>query len=154
MGTEILHTDSSRIVDTPKTGALVWVMFLGFLIPPALVVFLASLYEPLPHQTLWVVLFGIPAFLLLFSLPRRYTLDLERLTIHGLFYRFHIPRQRIRSVRRVGAARAMASLSSIFCSDPRRALLIRRDRGLPVVISPSRPEPFLALDPSTKEADQ
>jgi hypothetical protein len=133
------------IEDVPKTGGLVWVMFLGFLAPAALVVYVGHQVGPLPHQTLWVLLMGLPALILLLSLPRSYTLDQERLTIHGLLYRVRIPRERIRRVRRVGPGRALVSLGSVFCSDPARALAIERDRGLTLIISPRQPEPFLAL---------
>jgi len=126
---------------------VVWLLFLGFLLPPALLVWFGRTLGPLPHQTLWSVLLGLPAVLLLAMLPRKYSLDAEALVIHGYLYRLRVPRARIRAVQPVSALRAMLHPGSMFCSDPRRALAVDRDRGPRLVISPTRPGPFLALDP-------
>jgi hypothetical protein len=122
-------------------------MFLGFLVPPALLVWFGRTLGPLPYQSVWLVLLGLPAVLMLAMLPRRYTLDAEALVIQGSFYRLRVPRAHIRAVRPVSTLRALLYPGSMFCSDPGRALIVERARGMRLIISPSRPGPFLDLDP-------
>ena len=55
------------------------------------------------------------------------------------------------TTRAVGAkdsAAALVSLGSVFCSDPGRAIELQRRRGRALVISPRRPELFLAALPA------
>ncbi|HOX43593.1 MAG TPA: hypothetical protein PK668_08345 [Myxococcota bacterium] len=136
----------------PRTSASVWLLFVGFLLPPALVVWFGRTLGPLPYQTVWVVLLGLPALILVLMLPRKYTLDAEALVIHGAIYRLRVPRSRIRAVRPVSALRALSALGSVFCSDPGHALAVERERGVRLIISPRRPGPFLDLDPAVRQA--
>lgn len=144
---------TSEIVDQPRIGPAMWLLLACFLIPPAVVTVIGNMVGTIPNQRLWVILLGVPIPLLLFSMPRRYTLGPEGLTITGLFYRFRVPRAQIKSVERVGMGRALVYPGSVFCSDPGRALLIERSGKLNLVISPRLAEPFLALDPSRGEGD-
>lgn len=152
MGTQPIPESTSEqgpvVEDWPRIGPAMWVLLAGFLVPPALVTWAGNTLGGFEHQTLWVVLLGLPFVVMLISLPRRYCLDARRLTIHGLFYRFRIPRDSIRSVRRVGVGTSLIHPGSVFCSDPGRALRIERQGKFPVLISPRDPTPFLALDPT------
>jgi Zn-dependent protease with chaperone function len=136
------------LVDTPRIGPSMWVLLVGLLLPPALVTWAGNTLGGMEHQTLWVILLGCPFVLMVLSLPRKYELDADQLTIRGLFYRLRIPRSAIRSVRRAGRGAALTQLGSVFSSDPARALRIERASGWPVMISPRDPAPFLALDPN------
>ena len=131
--------------DVPKTGPVLWLLLLGFLIPPCAVAFIGNSIGGLPHQTLWVILLGLPIPLVMLSLPRSYTIDSEHLTISGFVYRVRVPLGEIRSVKPIGTLRALLHPGSLFCSNPARALRLVRNRGRILVISPTDPEPFLTL---------
>lgn len=136
--------------DQPRIGPAMWFLLAGFLIPPAVVTFLGRMVGGLPHQTLWVILIGLPLPVLLFSMPRRYLIRNGQLIIQGLFYKIRIPVTDIRSIAPVSTVRAMVHITSFLCSDPGRALLLRRDDGFDLVFSPRDPAPFLALAPPTE----
>ncbi len=137
-----------ELLDVPRVGPLMWLMLLALVLPPAFLVLLQRL-GPVPVATRpWVVLLCLPFFLVLLSLPRRYRLNGRQLVIEGLFYRKRIPREQIVSARRIGSAAALVSLGSVFCSDPGRAIELQRRRGRALVISPRRPELFLAALPA------
>ncbi len=151
MGTQPIpesKPQTAEIVDQPRIGPAMWLLLACFLIPPTLVTLVGNMVGTIPNQRLWVVLLGVPIPLMLFSLPRRYTLDGDGLTITGLFYRVRVPRAQILSVKRVGVGRALVYPGSVFCSDPGRALLIERSGKMNLVISPRQGAPFLALDPA------
>jgi hypothetical protein len=137
--------EPSIFQDVPKTGPILWILLLGFLIPPCALVFLGNLLGGIPHQTLWVILLGIPFPVVLFSLPRKYTIDKKHLTISGFVYRKRIPIDEIESVQPITTLRAMLHPGSVFCSEPGRALKLVRRKGRILVISPTDPAPFLAL---------
>lgn len=152
MGTQPIPESTSKepstVVDQPRIGAAMWLLLACFLIPPSVVTLVGNMVGTIPNQRLWIVLLGIPIPIMLFSLPRRYTLDADGLTITGLFYRLKVPRAQILSVKRVGVGRALIYPGSMFCSDPNRALLIERSGKMNLVISPRQTDPFLALDPA------
>jgi hypothetical protein len=135
----------SSIVDVPRIGWLMWVVLLCLLIPPAVVTLVGSRLEPIPHQTLWVVLLGCPFPAMFLILPKQYVLDDRQLTIAGFFYRVRIPREDILSVSRVHSLKALFHPRSIFCSDPSNAFLLTCKNGRGWIISPRRCEPFLNL---------
>lgn len=120
-----------------------WLLLLALVAPPAFLVLLQRLGQVPVASRLVVILLCLPFFLVLLSLPRRYRLDARQLAIEGLFYKKKIPREQIVSARRIGAAAALVSLGSVFCSDPGRALELQRRRGRALVISPRRPDLFL-----------
>ena len=136
----------ATIVDVPRTGGTIWLLLAGLLIPPAGVTFLGRLLQPIPHQTSWVIALGVPAVIMLLSLPRRYKLDAEQMTIEGFVYRVRIPLKQIVRVKPVGLGRGLMHPGSVFCSDPARALLVERKGKRALVISPADPRPFLALN--------
>jgi hypothetical protein len=131
--------------DVPKTGPVLWILLLAFLIPPCAVAFFGNLAGGIPHQKLWVTLLGIPIPAMLLSLPRKYTIDQKRLTISGFLYRKRIPIEEIESIAPIPTFRALLHPGSLFCSDPSRALKLVRKKGRILVISPTDPAPFLAL---------
>ena len=138
------------IRDTPRVGPLIWLLLSAFLLPPALVTFVGATSNPLPHQTLWVILLGCPIALILVSLPREYQLDDTTLHIRGWLYALRIARTEILSVQRIPAWRALVHSRSMYCSDPAKALLIsytakKGTRQKSLVISPHDPAPFLAI---------
>jgi len=120
-------------------------MLLGFLVPPCAVAFIGNAMGGLPHQTLWVILLGLPIPMVLLALPRSYTIDDRHLTVVGFFYKKRIPLQNITAVKPIGTFRALLHPGSLFCSDPSRALKISQKQGRVLVISPNDPGPFLAL---------
>jgi len=139
-------SDESHIFrDVPKTGLVLWLLLLGFLIPPCAVALIGNSLGGLPHQTLWVVLLGLPIPLVLLSLPRSYTIDQRHLTIAGFFYEKKIPLADIQVVEPMGTFKALLHPGSLFCSDPSRALKLVQKKGRVLVISPTDPQPFLAL---------
>jgi len=136
-----------QIEDAPRVGAITWVLLAAMLLPPALVTFIDRLGINVPHQRLWVILLGIPIFLIILSLPRKYLLDERRLSIVGLWYKLRVPLENIRSVSPTTAGEALVYPGSIFCTDPSRAIKIVRQKGITLVISPRAPEPFLKIRP-------
>jgi hypothetical protein len=122
-----------------------WILLMGFLLPPCLVSFSGNLLGGIPHQTLWVILLGIPIPLVLLSLPRKYTIGKKHLTISGFFYKKRIALEDIETVEPIRALRALLHPGSLFCSNPSRALRLARRKGRILVISPTDPAPFLAL---------
>jgi hypothetical protein len=139
-------SDESHIFrDVPKTGPVLWIMLLGFLLPPCAVAFIGNALGGLPHQTLWVILLGLPIPLVLLALPRSYTIDDRYLTVAGFLYKKRVPLENIASVEPIGTLRALLHPGSLFCSDPSRALKLTQELGRILVISPTDPKPFLAL---------
>lgn len=126
-------------------------MLLGFLIPPCAVAFIGNAMGGLPHQTLWIILLGLPISLVLFALPRSYTIDEKHLTVTGFLYKKRVPLQNIAAVESIGTLRALLHPGSLYCSDPARALRVVQKQGRILVISPTDPKPFLAL---SKGGDQ
>jgi hypothetical protein len=137
--------ESSILKDVPKTGPVLWILLMGFLIPPCAVAFIGNLKGGIPNQALWVILLGIPIPLVLLSLPRMYTIDSRHLTISGFLYKKRIPLEEIESVEPVKTHQALSHPGSLFCSDPARALKLVRKPGRTLIISPTDPAPFLAL---------
>ncbi len=137
--------ESSIFRDVPKTGPVLWLLLLGFLIPPCAVTFIGNSLGGIPHQTLWAILLGLPIPLVLLSLPRSYTIDKKHLTISGFLYRKRIPREDIEAVESIGTLKALLHPGSLFCSNPAQALKLVRKKGRILVISPTDPGPFLAL---------
>jgi len=138
--------DESHIFrDVPKTGPVLWLMLLGFLVPPCAVAFIGNSMGGLPHQTLWIILLGLPLPIVLLALPRSYTIDDKHLTVAGFVYRKRISRENIRAVEPIGTFRALLHPGSLFCSDPARALRVVQKKGRILIISPTDPRPFLAL---------
>ena len=140
----------SLIRDTSRVGPLIWILLSAFLLPPALVTFVGANSNPLPHQTLWVILLGCPIPLIFVSLPREYRLDDTTLHVRGWLYHLRIARAEILSVQRITAWKALIHPRSMCCSDPAKALLItytvnqgKRQKSL--VISPQNPAPFLSI---------
>jgi hypothetical protein len=131
--------------DVPKTGPVLWLLLLGFLIPPFAVAFIGNAVGGLPHQTLWIILLGLPIPLVLLALPRSYTIDGRHLTIAGFVYKKRVLLENIASVEPIGTFKALLHPGSLFCSDPSRALKLVQKKGRILVISPTDPKPFLAL---------
>jgi hypothetical protein len=139
--------------DVPKTGPVLWLLLLGLLVPPCAVAFIGNALGGFPHQTLWIILLGLPFPVVLLALPRSYTIDGRHLTVTGFFYKKRIPLENIAAVEPIGTFRALLHPGSLFCSDPARALKLTQKQGRILVISPNDPEPFLAL-PRGKGGDQ
>ena len=137
--------ESSVFRDVPKTGPVLWLLLLGFLIPPCVVAFIGNSLGGLPHQTLWVIVLGLPIPLVLLSLPRSYTIDKKHLTISGVLYRKRILLEDIAAVEPIGTFKALLHPGSLFCSNPALALKRVRKKGRILVISPTDQGPFLAL---------
>jgi hypothetical protein len=133
------------IEDIPRVGWLLWIVLGGFLLPPTAVTFIGNQIGPFPHQTLWVILLGLPIPILLLSLPRKYRIESNHLAIVGLFYRLRVPEEEISAVVPVPAWVALVHPGSMFCSDPSCALKLVRTRGRNLIISPRNPEPFFAM---------
>ena len=133
------------VVDQPRVGGVTWAMLACFLLPPALVTLIGNNWVVIPHQTLWVILLGVPIPLILLTLPRRYAIDPQHLTITGFIYRVRIPRQDILSITPIGTLRALFHPGSMYCSDPARALRITRRTRRELIISPAEPGPFRSL---------
>lgn len=132
--------------DIPRIGLLMWFLLGCLLVPPAVVTFLGNVLGPIPHQRLWIVLLGIPFPLLFVAMPRKYFISGEELVVKGFLYRLRVPASSIISVDAIGRLKALLAPGSIFCSDPARALLIKRKGKMALVISPRNKEPFLALN--------
>lgn len=137
--------ESPVFQDVPKTGPVLWLLLLGFLIPPCAVEFIGNTLGGIPHQTLWVILLGLPIPLVLLSLPRSYTIDKKHLTISGFLYKKRILLEDIEAVAPIGTLKALLHPGSLFCSNPAQALKLARKKGRILVISPTDPKPFLAL---------
>lgn len=137
--------ESPIFQDVPKTGPVLWLLLLGFLVPPCAVAFIGNSLGGIPHQTLWVILLGLPIPLVLLFLPRSYTIDEKHLTVSGFLYKKRIPREDIAGVEPIGTLKALLHPGSLFCSDPARALKLVKKKGRILVISPTDPAPFLAL---------
>jgi hypothetical protein len=149
-------SDESHIFrDVPKTGPVLWLLLLGFFVPPCAVAFIGNALGGLPHQTLWIILLGLPIPLVLLALPRSYTIDDRHLTVAGFLYKKRISRENIAAVEPMGTFRALLHPGSLFCSDPSRALKLTQKKGRILVISPTDPKPFLALpkDEGSKGGD-
>ena len=127
-----------------------WFLLAGFMFPPILVTVAGNAIGGIPHQAMWVILLSCPAPVILLSLPRSYSIGPEHLIVRGVFYCLRVPLSAIRSVRHVSGAHALLHPGSVFCSDPGRALMIERDGGFRLIISPRNAEPFLRLDPSNQ----
>jgi hypothetical protein len=138
-------TSDAEYIDIPKMGSVMWVLLACFLIPPALVTYLGNYLVPIPHQMLWVILLGCPFPVILLSLPRKYILDQEKLTISGLFYRIRVPYDHVVKIERITTFKALLHPGSIYCADPQRALMLTRTKGRALVISPTEPDRFLGL---------
>lgn len=131
------------IEDNPRIGSVTWIMLAAFLIPPAAIVYLENQGFQIPHPALWEILLGAPIFVILISFPRCYRLSEQWLVIAGFFYRLRIPREDILSIDRASFADALTKPGSVFCTNPRRAWLLKRRRGIDLVISPANPDPFI-----------
>ena len=140
--------------DVPKTGPVLWLLLLGFLIPPCAVAFIGNTLGVIPHQTLWVILLGLPIPLVLLTLPRRYTIDKKQLTISGFLYKKRIFLEDIEAVESIGTLKALLHPGSLFCSNPARAITLVRKTGRILVISPTAPGPFLALPKGGESSDR
>jgi hypothetical protein len=119
------------------------------------VAFIGNALGGLPHQTLWIILLGLPIPLVLLALPRSYTIDDRHLTVAGFMYKKRVSLENIAAVEPIGTFRALLHPGSLFCSDPSRALKLTQKKGRILVISPTDPEPFLALskDEGSKGGD-
>ena len=106
------------IPDPKPPGPVLWLLLLGFLIPPCVVAFIGNSLGGLPHQTLWVIVLGLPIPLVLLSLPRSYTIDKKHLTISGVLYRKRILLEDIAAVEPIGTFKALLHPGSLFCSNP------------------------------------
>ncbi len=135
-------------VDIPRIGPLMWILFGFLLLPPAVVTFLGNMMGPIPNQRLWIVLLGLPFPLLFVAMPRRYIIKGGELIISGLLYKFRIPVSSIVSVEPIGRIKALLAPGSVFCSDPARALVVKREGKMDLVISPKNKEPFISLNSS------
>ncbi len=142
--------EALEVKDIPRIGWSLWLLLAGFMFPPILVTVVGNAVGGIPLQTTWVALLSCPIPVILLTLPRSYTIGPEHLVVRGLFYRLRIPLTAIRSVRPVSGGRALVHLGSVFCSDPGRALLVERDGGFSLIISPKNAGPFLRLDPSNQ----
>ena len=131
--------------DVPKTGPVLWLMLLGFLVPPCAVAFIGNTMGGFPHQTLWVSILCLPIPLVLLALPRSYTIDDRHLTVAGFVYKKRVPLENIASVEPIDTFKALLHPGSLFCSDPSRALKLVQKKGRILIISPTDPKPFLAL---------
>jgi len=140
-----VQEESPSITDIPKIGGILWGMLSLLLVPPIALTLIGNSLGGFPHQTLWVILLGLPFPLTVLMLPRKYTLDNRQLSVIGVFYRIRVPRDQITAVERMAVGLALIHPSSIFCSDPARALRVRRQDRRPLIISPRNSEPFLGL---------
>ncbi|HUU01114.1 MAG TPA: hypothetical protein VM425_06740 [Myxococcota bacterium] len=131
------------IEDSPRIGFVTWIMLATFLIPPAAVAYLEGQSFRIPHPMLWEILLGLPIFVMLLTFPRCYRLSERELSIVGFFYRVRIPKEEILSLEPTSFVDAFIKPGSIFCTNPRRALILKRRKGCDLVISPGDPAPFL-----------
>jgi hypothetical protein len=129
--------------DSPRLGLLMWLMLICLLVPPAVVTYLAQAGFTIPHQTLWVILLGVPFFVILFTLPRKYQMNQHEIRIVGFYYRVKIPLEDVVSLQPVSAAQALVHPGSVFCTDPGRAWKLTRRSGRTFLISPRVPAPFV-----------
>jgi hypothetical protein len=136
---------SGEIIDIPRMGSVMWLMLIGFLVPPALVTYLGIHVVYIPHHILWIILLGCPFPLILLSLPRKYTLDRDRLLISGFFYRIRVPIADIVKVEPITSFRALLHPGSMFCTDPQNALKLTRKKGRALIVSPREQEAFLRI---------
>jgi len=131
------------IEDNPRIGFVTWIMLATFLIPPAAVAYLEGLGFRIPHPVLWEILLGLPVFVMLLTFPRCYRLSEREFSIVGFFYRVRIPKEEILSLEPTSFVDAFIKPGSIFCTNPRRALILKRRKGFDLLISPRDPAPFL-----------
>jgi len=131
------------IEDNPPVGFVTWIMLAAFLIPPAAIAYLVGQGFKIPHPLLWEIMLGLPIFVMLLTFPRCYRLSEREFSIVGFFYRVRVPKEAILSLGPASFADALIKPGSIFCTNPRRALILKRRKGCDLLISPRDPAPFL-----------
>jgi hypothetical protein len=141
------------VEDIPRIGAVMWVLLSAFLIPPVLITLFGNLSGGFPHQTMWILLLGIPIPLILFLFPKKYVLDNKQLLIIGHIYKMRIAREEILWAKPIETSNALFCIGSIFCSSPQKAIEIKRRRGWNVIISPTDPTLFVNILNKNQAAD-
>jgi hypothetical protein len=142
------------IEDNPRIGFVTWIMLAAFLIPPAVVAYLEGQGFQIPHPLLWEILLGLPVFVMLLTFPRCYRLSDREFCIVGFFYRVRIPVDEILSLGPSSFADALIKPGSIFCTNPARALILKRRKGFDLLISPNDPSLFMEKIGRTRGADE